>query len=191
VIAAFTRASTVTHAANRVGTARVSIESKRDAICENRGGRPINRPLLHCHHQPPFRQAGGYQLLALVTLADSSFAASIGMSGSMTPSPRRGMLRREADGLVETPTRALVRTQAELLLPLRPEGRRPAGPGDRRSAKRYDHASRRVLLAELRGSVLRSTALTAGCPTRGRSGMAWSPVDHVDGCLHGLGALEI
>jgi hypothetical protein len=51
---------------------------------------------------------------------------------------------------VQTPMLALVQTQVELrLLPLRPGGRRPAGPGDRRSAKPNGRVVLRALLPQL------------------------------------------
>jgi hypothetical protein len=69
-----------------------------------------------------------------VTPADNSLAASSGMSGSMTPSPRRRIPRREAvQMLVET----LVEMRAETLVEMRAETlmrsgghRRDAGDGD-------------------------------------------------------------
>ena len=115
----------MTHAANPAGMARISIESKHGAICENRVGRPINGPLRRCHcHQPPFRPSDGPRLLARVNLADNNFETSIGMSGSMTPSPRQGVLRRGR--LVQTPT--LAQAQG---VPLSPGERHRDGPGDR------------------------------------------------------------
>jgi hypothetical protein len=123
VIGVFTRASTATRAASRGGLARIPKETNYDAIPENPDERSFTlppRPSRRLRRSPSPR-SGRRLAPARVTPANNSLAASTGMSGSMTPSPRRRILAREAG--------CAVRTQTQMLI--RPGGRRRDAHGER------------------------------------------------------------
>jgi hypothetical protein len=127
-IAVFTRANTATHAANRAGSARISKETKRDAICENHGERPFNQPLQPRRSSRRILplQPGRHPLQARLTPANNSLAASTGMSGSMTPlAPRRRIQGRESGHTARTQTQMLIR----------PGGRRRDTHGERAASR--------------------------------------------------------
>jgi hypothetical protein len=128
VIPELTRASTATHAVNRGEVAHVSRGTNYDAILVYSPAGSTTTPLQpRPHLKPPQR---GKRLRSVQLTANSPVPPS-GMSGSMMPSLRRGMLNRQEGRPGQTraaPPEQTREALAELLLLLlMPIGRRNHG----------------------------------------------------------------